>query len=122
MNESEKSILDAMIACVDQAEQVGEMLDSGNIGLEPHQIRWGCMVILKWLRTEAIMMRIRPLELRDSSVLHVACRTLISASPGLRNYFVIRDNTLCFADQISTESAREMIVYAKSHYNPPLRT
>lgn len=90
------------------------------IPLEPMQIRWGCMRILKWLRIQSVAFRIRPLELKLSSPLDQACIQLVEAADFLRRIVQIRDNKLMFAEGISVEEAKAMMAYAKEHYKPPL--
>ncbi len=88
--------------------------------LEPIQIRWGCMRILKWLRIQSVAFRVRPLELKPSSPMDQACVQLVETADFLKHIVQIRDNKLIFAEGVSLEEAKAMMAYAKEHYQPPL--
>ncbi|WP_347243949.1 hypothetical protein [Thermogutta sp.] len=92
------------------------------INLDPTTIRWGCMRIADWLCIQSVALRLRPLELKPSSELDMACLKLIEAADFLREVMEIREGRLKFVDRVSVGQAQAMMLYAKEHYRPPLFT
>ena len=88
--------------------------------VSPTSVRWGCMRILVWLRTQSVAMRAHALALGASSDLDTAVLELIESSDALRGLFRVHDGFLTFSDECTLEETIELMVWAKENYNPPV--
>jgi len=90
------------------------------VKLDHTTVRWGCMRILEWLRTQSVALRMRPSELEMTSDVDVACIKLVEAADSLREIIEIKDGQLVFSPNVSLEQAQKMMLWAKENYCPPI--
>lgn len=89
------------------------------VELHPLQIYWGCIRILEWLRIQSVALQVRPLRLNPLNEFDKACMQLIEASEAVRQIVKLsKNNVLMFAESVSLDEAKAMMIYAKEHYRP----
>lgn len=112
-------ILAEMVDIALMRREPKETLYFAEVELQPLQIYWGCIRILEWLRIQSVTLQVRPLELHPSNEFDRACMQFIETSEAVRQIVRLsKSNVLMFAERVSLEEAKAMMMHAKEHYCP----